>query len=337
MLINKELLPTVDCADFKDGDSKESLEIGQKLIAACRDVGFAYLINTGISQEQIDEIFDWSARLFALPLEAKLKARHPPEGWKHRGYSGVGREQVSQHVFDPDELQAIRTGKFPDFKESFDLGNEESEILLNIWIPEEDLSGFRSHAMKFYNACREFQLSTILPALALGLDLPKDFFYNYHATDSNQLRLLHYPGAPTSVFESGEKGRIGAHTDFGTATLLFQDDCGGLEVESPSQPGVFMPVMPVPGAVVFNIGDFLMRWSNDILKSTLHRVRAPPRKDEGPSDGMTKERFSMAYFMGADSDKTIDCLPGCFGPNRPKKYEPINAGDYINRRLNATY
>ncbi|KAJ3882819.1 hypothetical protein F5051DRAFT_435685 [Lentinula edodes] len=153
------------------------------------------------------------------------------------------------------------TGKFPDFKESFDLGS------------------YQTYATNFYNTCREFQLSILLPALALGLDLPKDFFLGCHEANENQLRLLHYPG----VFESGERGRIGAHTDFGTGTLLFQDDCGGLEVVTPSQPGVFMHVPPVPGTVLFNIGDFLMRWSNDTLKSTLHRVRAPPRR-EGPQN-----------------------------------------------------
>jgi isopenicillin N synthase-like dioxygenase len=51
--------------------------------------------------------------------------------------------------------------------------------------------------------------------------------------------------------------------------------------------------------VIFNIGDFLMRWSNDDLKSTLHRVRAPPRAqnnniDTDP-DEMVPERFSIPY------------------------------------------
>ncbi|KAJ3889992.1 flavonol synthase/flavanone 3-hydroxylase [Lentinula edodes] len=337
MAFNKESLPTVNFVDFGDGTSKSALDIGIKLFEACRDVGFAYLVNTGIPQGQIDGMFDWSAKLFALPIETKLKAPHPPEGWKHRGYSGIGREQVSQLIFDPDELRAIRTGKFPDFKESFDLGSEDSQALPNNWIPDKDFPGFQTYAINFYNTCREFQLSILLPALALGLDLPKDFFLGYHEANENQLRLLHYPGAPTSVFESGERGRIGAHTDFGTGTLLFQDDCGGLEVETPSQPGVFMHVPPVPGTVLFNIGDFLMRWSNDTLKSTLHRVRAPPRRDGQGDNGETKERFSMAYFLGADKEKTIECLPGCSGPDKPKKYEPIKAGEYINMRLNATY
>ncbi|KAE9404594.1 flavonol synthase/flavanone 3-hydroxylase [Gymnopus androsaceus JB14] len=322
-------LPTIDFAEFGDGRSTEARVIGQKLFAACRDVGFAYLTNTSIPQDQIDGMFDWSAKLFALPMEIKMKAPHPPEGWKHRGYSGIGREQVSQLVFDPDELKAIRTGKFPDFKESFDLGNDQASTQQN------DFPHFRAYTVNFYNACREFQMSKLLPALAIGMDLPNDFFHRHHENNENQLRLLHYPEAPTSVFESGEKGRIGAHTDFGTATLLFQDDCGGLEVESPSKPGEFMSVPPVSGTVLVNIGDFLMRWSNDTLKSTLHRVRAPPKRVN--DSGMTMERFSIPYFMGADAEKTIECLPGCFGPDKPKKYEPINAGQYLDMRLNATY
>ncbi|KAJ3919866.1 flavonol synthase/flavanone 3-hydroxylase [Lentinula edodes] len=302
MVFNRESLPTVNFVDFGDGTSKSALDIGKKLFEACRNMGFAYLVNTGIPQGQIDGMFDWSAKLFALPIETKLKAPHPPEGWKHRGYSvtQIGREQVSQLIFDPDELRTIRTTKFPDFKESFDLGSEDSQALPNNWIPDEDFP---------------------------------DFILGYHEINENQLRLLHYPG----VFESGERGRIGAHTDFGTGTLLFQDDCGGLEVETPSQPGVFMHVPPVPGSVLFNIGDFLMQWSNDTLKSTLHRVRAPPRRDGQGDDGETKERFSMAYFLGADKEKTIECLLGCSSPDKPREYQPIKAGEYINMRLNATY
>ncbi|KIK56896.1 hypothetical protein GYMLUDRAFT_1012315 [Collybiopsis luxurians FD-317 M1] len=335
MLQSPSCLPIVDFVKFEDGTSQEAREIGQQLFAACRDIGFAYLINTGIPQELVDGMFDWSAKLFALPIDTKMKAAHPPEGWKDRGYSSIGREQVSQMVFDTEELKAIRSGKFPDFKESFEVGNELSKCMQNIWIQEEDLPGFRAYAVNFYNICHEFQVSKLLPALAIGMDLPQDFFLNYHKDAENKLRLLHYPAAPTSVFESGEKGRVAAHTDFGTATLLFQDDCGGLEVDSPSSPGEFMPVPPVPDTVLFNIGDFLMRWSNDTLKSTLHRVRAPPRKES--DNGVTKERFSIPYFISADRDKTIECLPGCFGPDKPKKYESINAGEYMNMRLNAIY
>jgi isopenicillin N synthase-like dioxygenase len=69
--------------------------VGKSLYTACRDVGFAYIINTSIPQEDIAGMFKWSAKFFNLPKETKEKAPHPPEGWRHRGYSSVGKEQVS--------------------------------------------------------------------------------------------------------------------------------------------------------------------------------------------------------------------------------------------------
>jgi isopenicillin N synthase-like dioxygenase len=90
----------------------------------------------------------------------------------------------------------------------------------------------------------------------MGLD--PNFFENYHDKPENQLRLLHYP----SVEREKLKGRCNAHSDFGTCTLLFQDDVGGLQLE---REGEFVDVEPIKGSVVFNIGDFLMRWSNGKL------------------------------------------------------------------------
>ncbi|KAK1219442.1 hypothetical protein PQX77_017814 [Marasmius sp. AFHP31] len=304
----------------------ESQEIGKRFYEACRDVGFAYLINTGIPQEKVDGMFEWSAKFFVLPVEVKTKVSKPPE--KHGGYSGIGVEQV-----------AIRKGKFLDFKESFDICDETSTAELglgNTWLPGEVLPGFRESAMDYCRSCRTFQTERLLPALCIGMGLDKEFFNEYHKDGANLLRLVHYPEAPAEVFESGEKGRIGAHTDYGTCTLLFQDDVGGLEIESPSEPGVFIPAPPIRGAAIFNIGDLLMRWSNDTLKSTLHRVRAPPKRSTD-DNGMIRERFSIPYFIDADSKTVVDCIPGCWGPDKPKRYDPVNAAEYIDMRVNATY
>lgn len=328
-------IPIIDFASFRDGTSPEATEIGKQLVKACREVGFAYFRNTGIPQAEVDSMFEWSRKLFSLPIETKLLAPHPEEGWKHRGYSGVGREQVSQMVFDPMQLAAIRK-QTPDFKESFDIGRNDCPRISNVWLPEEVLPGFKDAASTFFDTCRRFEIEKLLPALSLGLELPggSEFVGQYHQEAENQLRLLHYPVAPAEVFARGEKGRIGAHTDYALGTILFQDDVGGLEVESPRGSGNFIAASPIPDTVVFNIGDFLMRWSNDTLKSTLHRVCAPP--NDGKL-GMVKERFSIPYFMSPDRDLLIDCLPGCWDEDRPKKYEPVTAGEYIDMRLDATY
>ncbi|KAG0698257.1 flavonol synthase/flavanone 3-hydroxylase [Suillus ampliporus] len=327
-------IPIIDFACFGDGTSPEAIEISRQLVKACREVGFAYFCNTGIPQAEVESMFEWSRALFSLPIETKLLAPHPKEGWKSRGYSGVGEEQPSQMVFDPVQLATIRK-QTPDFKESFDIGPNDDPRVSNIWLPEQVLPGFRDAASTFFDTCRRFEIEKLLPALSLGLELPGrgEFLGKYHQEGDNQLRLLHYPAAPAEVFVRGEKGRISTHTDFGVGTILFQDDVGGLEVESPRGSGNFVGALPIPGTVVFNIADLLMRWSNDILKSTLHRVRAPPND----GTGMIKERFSIPYFMSADRDLLIDCLPGCWGEDRPKKYEPVTAGAYIDMRLDALY
>lgn len=270
-----------------------------------------------------------SSRFFALPQADKDLAPHPPEGWYHRGYSGVGREKVVQMVYDKDSIAELR--KAPDFKESFELGREDDTHTPNIWIPDEILPGFREFMVSYYSTCYETTLN-LLRAIELGMDLEAGFFRDYHLKQDNQLRLLHYPPVEAELLRDGKLERIAAHSDFGTMTLLFQDQVGGLEVEDVDEKGKFNPAPYIPGTIVVNIGDFLQRWSNDTLKSTLHRVRAPPMVE-----GMTRARYSIPYFVTADRGKTIDCIPGCWSEANPKKYEPINAAEYIERRLNATY
>jgi len=364
---DKAPLPIIDFANFGTGTGgfepvQETQRIANTFYAACKDVGFAYLINTGIEDEDVQKMFEWSKKLFALPLETKMKAKHPPEGWKHRGYSTVGMEKVSESLtLSLDRISShVPTH---DLKESFDMGSDApSARLENVWLPEEDLPGFRAASCHFQSLCRTFQMAKLLPALAMGIPGVNDkaFFEGFHKTEDNQLRLLRYPGGEAEVFgREGQDGRrCGAHTDFGTCTLLFQDAVGGLEVEDPHSPGTFVPVPPVSGAVVFNVGDLLMRWSNgillsmlsysrrrpslitplhpiDTLRSTLHRVVAP--SSVGAQDGHVPERYSIPYFMGPDAKAFVECLPGCSGPDRPVRYEGVSVEKYIDDRLNATY
>ena len=104
----------------------------------------------------------------------------------------------------------------PDFKESFDIGNDApTGRMSNVWPPEDELPklrGFREEANKFFEQGRALQ-KKVLMALAMGIPGAEDnFFEEYHVEAENHLRLLHYPGAPVEVFVSGTKGRVGAHT-----------------------------------------------------------------------------------------------------------------------------
>jgi len=321
----------LDFGPFIDGSNKQ--DVADAMFASFRDTGFVYLVNHDLPKEKIEEMFQWSKRFFSQPLETKQLAPHPPSGTHHRGYSAPGLEKVSQHVYDPSELSKHRA-KAPDVKESFECGREEAEDMPNIWLPEGVLPGFKEACLDFFWTCYELELK-ILRALALGFNLAEEFFLPYHTVPDNQLRLLHYPSVPIDALEKNEVALIGAHSDFASITLLLQDTIGGLEVEDPNHPGEFKPVPPVPGAIVVNAGDFMMRWSNDIIRSTVHRVRAPPNLTS--KDGMTPERYSIPYFCSADFSIVVDSIPGTWSDERPKRYEPISASEYIMKRLAANY
>jgi len=202
-------------------------------------------------------MFELAKRFFSLPEEIKLLAPHPKSGTHHRGYSPIAMEKVSQHINDETALEAHRA-KAPDVKESFESGRENDEVMPNIWLPDGVLPGFKEACLEFFWDCYELQKS-VLKAIALGLSLPEDYFLPFHTAPDNQLRLLHYPSISAKDIQNDVATRIGAHSDFGTLTFLFQDSVGGLEVEDPTDRDRFNPVPPVAGSVVVNAGDFMMR------------------------------------------------------------------------------
>lgn len=289
-----------------------------------------------------------------------MLAPHPPGGTHHRGYSGLGLEKVSQHVFDESTIAALR--QVPDVKESYETGNTTDERQPNIWLPDDKLPGFREYMEDFFQVRKTFppspdsllpaythnqdcaqMIHTLLRALALALPPPpstaaadpETHLSTAHATSPFQLRLLHYPPLPRAALAAAHASRIGAHSDFGTLTLLFQDAVGGLEIEDPlhAPPGTFRPAPPVPGAVLVNVGDLMERWSNGRWRSTVHRVGAPP---EGKGE-MCAARYSIPFFAAPDPEAVIEALPGCWGEGRPKRFEPVTAAGYVEMRMKALY
>ena len=114
----------------------------------------------------------------------------------------------------------------------------------------------------FYWECNKAS-QEILKAIGTGMGLKDpEFLLKFHSGHNNQLRLLHYPPIPAAQLENESSARMPAHSDWGSITMLFQDDCGGLEVENQHVAGEFVKVTPMKNAIVMNIGDLLMRWSN---------------------------------------------------------------------------
>jgi isopenicillin N synthase-like dioxygenase len=158
----------------------------------------------------------------------------------------------------------------------------------------------------------------------MALDLPPDFFNDKHTGLTQTLRFLNYP--PSGQPEAGQLG-AGAHTDYGTITLLFQDNKGGLQVQNVD--GDWVDAPPIEGTVVINTGDLIARWSNDVFKSTPHRVVPRP-------ESAVEGRQSIAFFSDPDPDVLIETFPSCITDDRPARYPPITAGEHIRERILAS-
>jgi len=93
---------------------------------------------------------------------------------------------------------------------------------------------------------------------------------------------------------------------------------------------------PIPDTIVINAGDLLARWSNDTIKSTKHRVIQPPSNPKDADSKTYPPRYSIAYFCNPNFEKLIEAIPGTY-KQTGKKYEGIKSGDYLVKRLTATY
>ena len=309
------MLDVIDLSGLRDNEPGAVERIAKEIGRACRDIGFFYVRNHGIPAELTDGIFGASQSFFALPAETKdelsiAKSKH------NRGYVGMAAERLDS--------------KHADLKEAFNVGldlkPDDPDVLagkpfrgVNVW--PDARPEFRATVLDYFNAVWRLGCDLHL-AIAADLGLPPDFFADKFDRPMATLRLLHYPPRPAGAASSIGAG---AHTDYGSVTLLLTDDAGGLEVRR--RDGTWVSAPPIHGAFVCNIGDCLMRWSNDIYLSTPHRVTNPAGRD----------RYSVAFFLDPNPDTLVACLPGCSTGTSPSKYPAIMAADYLKSRLAATY
>ncbi|CZT41074.1 related to gibberellin 20-oxidase [Rhynchosporium secalis] len=329
--VDNLFIPIIDFALFLNGTPEQRAETARSILSGFQSAGFIYLTNHPIPLDTVSHTFATSAEFFKRPQpEKEALGWTTPEA--NRGYVSHGREKVST-LLTKEAVSAAKAAAI-DLKESIEIGREDAAGLPNNW-PSGDPGAvhFKSTMLKFHDLAKELHIN-VMRAIAVGMGLPESYFDSYTDVGDNTLRLLHYPEVKKSMFTSNKlQVRAGEHTDYGSITLLFQDMRGGLQVKSPK--GTFVDATPVPGSVVVNAGDLLARWSNDTIKSTLHRVVEPPAPEEGD---VHPARYSIAYFCNPNFDRQIEAIEGTYGGEKgPKKYEGINSGEYLVQRLAATY
>ncbi|CDR98781.1 related to gibberellin 20-oxidase [Sporisorium scitamineum] len=325
------VIPVIDFSAFvrPDATDADRARTSQQLTQAFKSSGFAYLSNHGISTEQIDATFAKSAEFFKLPIDKKDEL-----AWKdpraNRGYVAEGRERVTQAT-SAEEIAALRE-QAPDYKESLEIGNDHDPVWKNEWPQESDAPQFKDTMLAFQKAAHELHMK-VMSSIAIGLGLDVRFFDDKCNEQWHTLRLLHYPSVKTDKLKVEGSARAGEHSDYGSITLLFQDSVGGLEAKNPHT-GVYHAADPIPGTIVVNVGDLLARWSNDQLRSTLHRVKAPQALN--PKDEYTPTRYSIAFFCNPNEHQLIETLPN-FDTKDGPKYDRILTKDYLAKRLSETY
>ena len=239
----------------------------------------------------------------------KLKLR--PSGV---GYSPVGGETLAASLGQATPA---------DLKESLNIG---AQIGQNLW--PETPADLKTTAVRYFQTMAALA-AALMRVFALALALPEHDFEDKIDHHNSFLRVINYPAQETQPLPG--QLRAGAHSDYGTLTILLSENApGGLQVRN--RDDEWVDVQTVPDSFVVNLGDLMMRWTNDRWVSTLHRVVNPPSDKRGIS-----RRQSLVFFHNPNPDAIIACLESCYGPGHPAKYPPVSAGDYLILKSRQAY
>ncbi|XP_032790040.2 UPF0676 protein C1494.01 isoform X2 [Daphnia magna] len=292
-----------------DLDDNKTDRVVKQLDEAFSTVGFVYLTNHGIQQATIDSVLKASKHFFQLPDDVKNQTRRDSSK-DNDGYVGINQE-----ILGTNNLQEI--------KEAYNVTSSNSIF------PSEELNPeFRSAVVSLALELTELT-KRLLTCMALALGLEDNFFVDRHrfmfqdqTKNATTFRTLYYPSLAETHIQPGVV-RCGAHSDYGTITLLLQDDVGGLQVLSGTE---WISAVPIPGSILVNLGDLMQFWTAGRYTATVHRVLVPEEEIRRKST-----RQSIAFFVHPDNDVMVSQLNGC------NDHPPVGALDYLKTRLSATY
>ena len=309
-------VPTISLHDFESRID----EITSELVEAAEYHGFFTIIDHGISRESVDDIFNQSARFFSQPDDVKARVPFSPQ--HNAGWEKNAQIRPSTGVADRKESYQMQFG----------------EGMNGRWLDDSTLPDFRSSALAFMHQVQSVSEKLML-CFARGLGFDDDYFVKAHDVrrpeSQTVCRLLHYFETPKPTNANGEVyHRAGAHADWDFLTLLFQkadqsglEICPGREVSTSFGYGdAWTKVEPDAdkNAIVCNVGDMLMSWSDDRFKSTFHRVKAPSE-----SDDYYGERYSIAFFNQACKDARIQ--------GKEKKYGMVTGEEFTRAAMGRNY
>ena len=294
-------MKSIPIIDFRSEDS--CIEEMYKAYSTC---GFA--VFTHVYDEWISEFEDWKVLMeefFQLPLDVK----------QQYAYSGV-KENIGYNWLEEERLTPTMPG---DLKESYNWVSPD-RMQEKYWPREFGTPRFKPMAQKIERISRMLSYQ-FLYRFEKVLRLPTGKLVEKHIDGSATMRIIHYPAWDGEIKEGQVRG--GAHTDYGSITLLWRfDDVGGLQIQD-RETNEWIDVPCIENSIVLNVADMFARWTNDVLKSSNHRII---------NTDLTRSRYSMPYFVDPGRDVIIKNLT-----NQPDKYPPISAYEYLKWRLAQSY
>jgi len=305
-------IPSLDLRDFLSEDPHRKAEFIQLIGKAFQEIGFCAVKGHLLSDDLVERLYKQIKLFFDLPDEVKTKYEFP-EYSGQRGYVSFGKESA-------------KGSKHGDLKEYWHFGQyiEEGEKGNYNYFPNinvDELPEFNKVGKEVYTSL-ENTAKHILRALALYLNIEENYFDQYIKNGNSILRPIHYPPI---LDDPKEAVRASAHGDINLITLLMGAHGKGLQVQHSN--GEWIDAMAGKDELMINIGDMLSRHTNNLLKSTVHRVVNPDR------ELLKKSRYSIPFFMHPVSEMGLNVLESCINEDNPKSFDDITAGDFLNERL----
>ncbi|MFG6403365.1 isopenicillin N synthase family dioxygenase [Microbacterium sp. P04] len=278
-------LPVLDLSLLDQG-ADAAARFRDELRTATHEVGFFYLVGTGVTPELEGRLHRVAREFFDLPEADKLAIENI-QSPHFRGYTRVGGERTQGKV---------------DWREQIDIGPERSPLELegapdyarltgpNLW-PEAQPE-LRDVVTEWHDHLTGVARK-LLRAWASALGADEAYFDRHFGDPSTLIKIVRYPGKEDPTPQQG----VGAHKDSGVLTLLWvEPGKGGLQVE---RDGQWVDAPPVPGAFVVNIGELLEYATQGYLTATNHRVISPRYPDD---------RISVPFFFNPALDARLPII-----------------------------
>jgi len=321
-------VPVIDLGALRGDHAADRRNIAEAIDEALHTVGFMAVTGHGVDPALTASMFAAMDEFFAQPLEEKLSAS-PAEPGSPRGYTRVGSTaQASAHdvATKPDLVETFNAGLDPIPDTAYHRAAAEF-FAPSVWPAAP--AGLRDLWGTYLSTMQDLA-DQILGLMAEALGLGPAYFEALIDKPMASATVNRYPALAEAP--SPDQFRGGAHTDYGTITLLATDGVPGLQLQDSD--GEWVHVEPVADSFHVNTGDMLSFWSGGHWRSTWHRVVQPAGPPPYPS------RTSIAYFHSPNADAIISPLPITVGtagaaPHESERsdFEPVVAGAYLRSKL----